>query len=199
MTTNPLPPTGPPPPPPPGAPVPPPKKSINPLVVGVAACGGLFLVFVILVAVIAAASPKKNEPEASTCYSGSSICNGDPTTSSGPSTTAGPTTTAAPRTTAAPPHVPTPEDFSLEIIELSRSCFGSAGCNVTFKIAPTYSGPPTNASKSYRVVYEVRGGDDVKSENFTVHGTEASVKSESFISTPQNPTLTAVVVRVLPD
>lgn len=109
-----------------------------------------------------------------------------------------PATTRASTTTAAP-YVPTPEDFQVAIIETERSCFGSAGCNIRFRIDPTYVGTSALApGSSYTVIYEVRGGDDVQTKNFTVEGGEARFREE-LISTPPNPTLTAVVVRVLVD
>ena len=108
-----------------------------------------------------------------------------------------PTTERRTTTTAAPVHVPTPEDFTLEVIETKRSCFGSAGCNVTYKVIPSYNGPPPSSSKTYTIIYEVTGGDDVKSNNFTMKGTDAKVPSEEFISTSANTPISAAVTRVV--
>ena len=100
-------------------------------------------------------------------------------------------TPVAPTTAAT--YVPTPADFTIEIVELSRSCFGSAGCNITYKINPTYSGQPTDPTVTYTVVYSIAGASGDKSDNFTMKGTQAKVPTEDFISTPPNPTLTATV------
>lgn len=125
----------------------------------------------------------------------------DTTTSAVPTTrprttTSAPTTTRAPTTTAAP-HVPTPEEFTIGIIETERSCFGTAGCLISYRIDPKYNGPPISPTATYTVVYEVRGGEDVQTKNFDLEGGSASFREES-ISTPPNPTLSAVPVRVLP-
>lgn len=114
-----------------------------------------------------------------------------------PTTTVAPAETTTTSTTAAP-HVPTPAEFTIEVVETKRSCFGSAGCNVGYQIHPTYNGPPTDPAVTYTVIYEVRGGEDVKTDNFTMHGTKASVTREDLLSTPEGgPPLTAVVTRVL--
>jgi hypothetical protein len=101
-------------------------------------------------------------------------------------------------TTKAPAYVPTPADFTVEVIELERSCYGSAGCNVTYKVAPTYIGPADpDPNKAYTVTYEVHGGDSGETGNFTLKGDAAKVKTQDYISTPPNPTLTAQVTRVI--
>jgi len=56
------------------------------------------------------------------------------------------------RAAAAPgSYVPTVSDFSLSIKVLSSQCFGSAGCNVTYRVKVTYSGEPLDLSQSYEV------------------------------------------------
>lgn len=123
------------------------------------------------------------------------------TTVAASSTTTRPTasTASTASTTTAPPHVPTPADFTIEIIELERSCFGSAGCNIVYRINPSYIGPPVSGadSKTYTVIYEVQGGDSPKTANFKITKTEARFSEQDNISTPPNPTLTAVPVRVI--
>jgi hypothetical protein len=190
MTTHPLPPTPPAPPPPPGGP---PKKVWDDkgnrvVLIGLAVGVALIFFMILVIGVAGSTSTKKSTTTASAA--------GTPTyVSPAPSTRA--PTTASPTTTKAPEYVPTVADFQLEIIEIKRSCFGSAGCNITYKIVPTYTGPSVSSNKSYTIIYEVQGGDDVKSDNFTMRGSDASVKSQDFISTPSNPTLTATVTRVL--
>lgn len=105
-------------------------------------------------------------------------------------------TTAAPTTTA-PDHTPVPEEFGIEVVELSRSCFGSAGCNITYKIVPTYIGATMKAGKTFTVIYEVYGGDDTKVANFRLRDGDATFSAQEHISTPSNPTLTAKVTRVV--
>ena len=100
----------------------------------------------------------------------------------------------APKVTA-----PTVKDFKLTVKTLTKQCFGSAGCNVTFRILVTYSGPELDPSKEYEVLYEVRGGEDGPIANkLTVSGGESSVDEEEMVSTPKSSTkLVAVVTDLL--
>lgn len=129
---------------------------------------------------------------------GSSGCvkkRGMPTTS----TTTQPTTstTSSTTTTTAAPYVPTPGDFTVGVIEVERSCFGSAGCNVTFRPDPKYNGPPLPAFDRYTVVYEVHGSEDPTTKSFEFQGGEATFR-EVRVGTPPGGTLSATVVQVLP-
>lgn len=120
------------------------------------------------------------------------------TTTGRPATTARPTTTRPPTTTTtAAPYVPTPEDFQIAIVEVERSCFGSAGCVIGYRIEPTYTGPASiDPLASFTVVYEVRGGEEVQTKNFKLEGGQVSF-SEETIQTPPNGALSAVAIRVL--
>jgi hypothetical protein len=124
----------------------------------------------------------------------------------GPTTTvtakATPDVPVAAETTEPPPPAdvkPTKANFKLTVKVLGKQCFGSAGCNVTYRILIDYTGPDLDPSKTYEVVYEVRGGDDGTSTNsFTVTGGESSVDSEETASTKnKSAKLTAVVTDVL--
>jgi hypothetical protein len=110
-----------------------------------------------------------------------------------------PTTTTPPTTVGA--YTPTPADFQIEIIETERSCFGSAGCNVGYKINPTYTGAQhADPKRTFTVIYEITGGDDPKTANFTLTGEKwQQFGSQAHISTPTNPTLAATVTRVVAD
>ena len=104
--------------------------------------------------------------------------------------------TATTTTTIA--YVPVPTDFQIGIVETRRSCFGSAGCNITFQIDPSYVGTRSlSPSKTYTVVYQVNGGDSPKTANFTITGSQASFR-EDTISTPPGANLSAIATRVLP-
>lgn len=119
------------------------------------------------------------------------------TTDTRPTTTRATTTTERVTTTTTPPYEPQAADFQIGIVETERSCFGSAGCNITYRIDVTYVGvQPLDSSASYTVVYEVHGGDDLQTKNFEIRGSEIEY-SEELISTPPNPNLSAVAVRVL--
>lgn len=94
---------------------------------------------------------------------------------------------------------PTKANFKLTVKTLKKQCFGSAGCNVTYRIIPTYNGPGLDASEKTEVVYEVRGGEDGAVVNsFTVEDGQYSVDSEEMVSAKSSKSkLTAVATDVL--
>jgi hypothetical protein len=91
-----------------------------------------------------------------------------------------------------------PADTHTSLDALSKQCFGSAGCNLTYRIEVGYDGPPLDPSNTYEVVYEVRGGEDGPQINtLTVEGDQSSVDSEEIISTTSpSRKLTAVATSV---
>ena len=105
-----------------------------------------------------------------------------------------PETTQPPATSAEP----TAKDFRLGVKILEKSCFGSAGCNITYRVEVAYDGPTLDPGRTYEVLYEVRGGDDGPQINtLTVDGDQSSVDSEETISTGSaSRKLTAVATSV---
>ena len=98
-----------------------------------------------------------------------------------------------------PAVVPVPTDFVLKVIVLSKQCFGSAGCSLTYRIEVTYNGLPVPEDKEYTVTYTVAGAEDgPQVNNFTLRGTQVEYQSEEIASTPSSKTvLTARVTQVL--
>jgi hypothetical protein len=92
---------------------------------------------------------------------------------------------------------PASTDFRLEVKTLSKECFGSAGCNLTYRILvhatrPTLSLDP---SKTYELTYEVRGGEDGAQINTAeITGDESTVDQEEMLSTPSSKTVLEAVV-----
>lgn len=114
-------------------------------------------------------------------------------------TTVAPTT--APATTAPPAPTygtPTKNDFKLKVKVLRKQCFGSAGCNITYRIDVTYTGDVgLDPSKTYEVTYQVKGTEDPIINTFEVSGDSASVQQEEMASTKRSgDKLTAVVTDV---
>jgi hypothetical protein len=84
-------------------------------------------------------------------------------------------------------YTPAPSDFHIAVKVRKEECFGSAGCKVTYRIIPTYSGPAV--SGTWSVTYEVKGGQDGRQINtFTFDGQQASLGGEEFASTPSSNT-----------
>ena len=147
---------------------------------------GLFIGLVVIVGVIGAIA------------GGSSSTSSKSTKSSnGSSATVTTSRAATSSTTTLPPYTPIPSDFKLDIVETSRSCFGSAGCNIQYQIDVSYVGIRSlDPSGNFTVIYSVTGGDSEKVANFTVHGSQASIRPD-FISTPPNPHLVATATRIV--
>lgn len=104
---------------------------------------------------------------------------------------------SAPATTAA--YVPQPTDFTVVVDVLKRECFGSAGCDITYRVQPTYHGPTLDQSQQYTVTYQLTGAQDGASVgSFTLQGGTAEVEQEDIAQTPNSATkLTAQVTQVL--
>lgn len=78
-------------------------------------------------------------------------------------------TTAAPTTTVAPAVAPTAADFRIDVTIIEQNCFGSAGCNYRLNVAPVQVSA-TDITGKWTVVYEITGGDDPQTGNFTIDG-----------------------------
>jgi len=95
-------------------------------------------------------------------------------------------------------HTPVPADFKLDIKILSRECFGSAGCNVAFRVTLAKMGNYVlDPDREYEITYEVRGGDEVKVNTMTITGDQYSDDDEQLIGTKSSKSkLTAVIMSV---
>lgn len=129
----------------------------------------------------------------------------DSTTASSPSPTVTVTQPAAeapattqPTTPAAPAYsTPKPKDIKLTVVVRSKQCFGSAGCNITYRADAGWS-LMFDPSITYDVTYSVRGGEDGPVVNtMTITGDNYQRAEEEMVSTSsKNVKLTAVTTRV---
>lgn len=79
---------------------------------------------------------------------------------------------------------PDPGDFRLTVKILEKQCFGSAGCNVTYRIELSYGGPALDPSVTYELTYEVYGVEDGPQINtLDVTGDEYSTDNEENAQT----------------
>lgn len=96
-------------------------------------------------------------------------------------------------------HVPVKKDFTLKVKVLSKSCFGTAGCNLTFRVTLAYNkaAGPLDPSKTYDVTYVLKGTEDPKSDTIEVTGDQYAQPSDDFTSTKSSATkVTALVTEV---
>jgi hypothetical protein len=105
---------------------------------------------------------------------------------------------AEPAATEPPANAPTPKDFTLTVKILSKQCFGSAGCNITFRVELSSNGVSPDPDKTYEVTYEVRGVEDGPQINtLTIEGGKYRADEEEFASTKSAATkLKAVITDV---
>jgi hypothetical protein len=109
------------------------------------------------------------------------------------------TAPVATETSEAPPEpkytAPTKADFKLTAKILGKQCFGSAGCNLTYRIMVAYSGPGLDPAVTYEIVYVVQGGDDGPVTNtLKITGDQSSVDEEESISTKNKASKLTVLV-----
>lgn len=98
--------------------------------------------------------------------------------------TAGPSGSTAQPTAAAAARYATPAaaDFKLDVKELKRQCFGSAGCNVTFTIDVTKVGGGTyDPRHEYRLIYEITGSEDPYTNNLKIMGDQYTRDDEEMV------------------
>lgn len=109
-------------------------------------------------------------------------------------------------TTAAPPpaedYTPKASDFRVSLSITEKQCFGSAGCNITFRIKPEYVGTsPVPDGKAYTITYQIDGGEDGPTLNsFKLENGTATYDQEEMISVKSSKAkLSAKVTSVLED
>jgi hypothetical protein len=94
-------------------------------------------------------------------------------------------------------YTPTKKDFKLKVKELSKTCFGSAGCSVDVRVQVTYLGiEDPDPSKTYELTYKIVGGEDQLKNTIDIVGGEYEV-AEHYVSTfSEGSKLQAIVLRV---
>lgn len=94
-------------------------------------------------------------------------------------------------------HTPEPAEFALTVKTLEKKCFGSAGCSIQYRIEVAYNGAPLDPSKTWELVYEVKGGEDPQINTLVVTATGYRAEDRESISTKSSKDeLTATVVSV---
>lgn len=111
---------------------------------------------------------------------------------------------AAPAPVATGPWLPgfypsplTPHGVRLSTRVIRKSCYGSAGCNVTYNVTAEW-GKRLDPNKSYELVYSIKGAEDGTQINtITLDGAKSEASEEEFAviltkSTPLIPTVLSV-------
>jgi hypothetical protein len=104
--------------------------------------------------------------------------------------------------TSAPPaakgySTPHKADFKLTVKETERQCFGSAGCNVTFRVRVAMTRVMVlDPDKTYELTYRIRGAEDSYTNTLELTGEDYSTDQEENVSTASDVKLTAVVTDI---
>lgn len=97
-----------------------------------------------------------------------------------------------------PPVLPEPEDFEIGLKVTSKQCFGSAGCNVEFKIDldSFYTGDAdlTRIDDPITVTYEIEGAEDAYVDSLVIDGGNVRYNPTGHVSTPSESTELSVKV-----
>ena len=110
-----------------------------------------------------------------------------------------PAPTATPRTTlAAPsPSVPTPKEFTINVVVTEQNCPPDGGCAYKYTIEPKYIGLHPLPTTPFTVKYEVQGGNQPQPGEFTVEGSQAKILKDVVLEGPPAARLQAVVLQVI--
>jgi hypothetical protein len=107
--------------------------------------------------------------------------------------------TATPRTTLAPPppSVPTPKEFTINVVVTEQACQPGGGCLYKYTIEPKYIGFHPLPATPFTVKYEVQGGNQPQPGEFTVEGSQAKILKDVVLEGPPAARLQAVVLAVV--
>jgi hypothetical protein len=106
---------------------------------------------------------------------------------------------ATPRTTLPPPSpsVPTPKEFTINVVVTDQNCQPGPGCAYKYTIEPKYIGFHPLPVTPFTVKYEVRGGNQPQPGEFTVEGSQAKILKDVVLDGPPAARLQAVVLQVI--
>ena len=108
-------------------------------------------------------------------------------------------TAATPRTTLAPPppSVPTPKEFTINVVVTEQNCQPGGGCAYKYTIEPKYIGLHPLPATPFTVKYEVQGGNQPQPGEFAVEASQAKVLKDVVLEGPPAARLQAVVLQVI--
>jgi hypothetical protein len=104
------------------------------------------------------------------------------------------TRTPLPRPT---PSVPTPAEFQVGVVVTDQNCSGPNGCMYKYRIEPKYIGLHPLPDKEIKVIYQVTGGHQPQTGDFTVQGGQARVLQDVPLEGPSGARLQASVTQIL--
>lgn len=107
-----------------------------------------------------------------------------------------PAATARPTLPTPTPKVPTPAEFQIAIVVTSEDCSGQAGCVYKYRVEPKYLGLHPLPDTPVKVIYQVTGGHEPQTGDFTVAGGQARVLQDVPLEGPPGARLQATVTKI---
>jgi hypothetical protein len=96
-----------------------------------------------------------------------------------------------------PPSVPTPKEFTINVVVTGQNCQPGGGCVYKYTIEPKYIGFHPLPTTPFTVKYEVHGGNQPQPGEFTVQGNQAKIFRDVVLEGPPAARLQAVVLAVI--
>jgi hypothetical protein len=94
------------------------------------------------------------------------------------------------------PKVPTPAEFQIGIVVTDQNCAGPNGCVYKYRVEPKYLGLHPLPDSEIKVIYQVTGGHQPQTGDFTVQGGQARVLQDVPLEGPPGAKLKAAVTKV---
>ena len=94
------------------------------------------------------------------------------------------------------PKVPTPAEFQIGIVVTDQNCAGPNGCVYKYRVEPKYLGLHPLPDNEIKVIYQVTGGHQPQTGDFTVQGGQARVLQDVPLEGPPGAQLKAAVTKV---
>ena len=95
------------------------------------------------------------------------------------------------------PRVPTPTEFQLGVVVTDENCSAADGCLYKYRVEPKYLGLHPLPEKEIKVIYQVTGGHQPQTGDFTVQGGQARVLQDVPLEGPPGARLQASVAQVV--
>jgi hypothetical protein len=105
-------------------------------------------------------------------------------------------TAARPPLPTPTPAVPTPAEFQIGIVVTDQNCAGPTGCVYKYRVEPKYLGLHPLPDSQIKVIYQVTGGHQPQTGDFTVQGGQAKVLQDVPLEGPPGAQLKAAVTKV---
>lgn len=107
-----------------------------------------------------------------------------------------PAATTRPPLPTPTPKVPTPAEFQIGIVVTDQDCSAPTGCVYKYRVEPKYLGLHPLPDTPIKVIYQVTGGHQPQTGDFTVQDGQARVLQDVPLEGPPGAQLKASVTKI---